>query len=276
MFLSAKRLRLIVGALLGLVVLLVVALLLTLRGRQPDLPADAPRAAVRGGSGGSGDGPDEQFSALPPEAEDQSPGGVDAGVGPVDFDGFAAEGDVPLQGEGPAVTAPVDLPPGLYRFTFQTDGSFDTVGPVVEEGQCGDYPFFIDEPAPFEGSATYRSLDCRVHFEVTNPTGQWAIAVEAVTTDQAVTVPTTFSGDRPTTTGPVYLPRGRYLLAISTDSPYSMITPIIIDGLCMERSVLVLTEPGHLETPYYSDGCQIVFQIGNVTDHWEFSVAPLE
>jgi hypothetical protein len=265
------------GGLIGLILLLALGALFAVNSKR-GAPSEGNPLSISSADadavGNSGDSEDASYSSMPSEAE---PGPPETGEQEGEFQTIFVEG-IALEeiGEGPGVTSSIDLPPGVYRFLFQTESSFGTIHPVVEEGTCADFPLFINEPAPFEGSATYRSLGCRVHFEVSDATGDWAITVEAITESELLKVPATFSGDKPTTIGPVDVPQGEYVFAMKTNSPYSMVTPIIVDGLCMERSVFVLAEPGEFETNYYSAGCQIIFQVSNVTENWEFMISSRE
>jgi hypothetical protein len=179
-------------------------------------------------------------------------------------------------GDGPGATPTVELPEGVYRVFFQTDAPFDALEPVVEEGPCDENPFFDETSGPFEGSATYRSIGCRVHFQVSGIDGSWTLTVETADGSGLLTPPASFSGDGPATTDLIDLPVGDYLLVFTTDSPYSMVVAIVTDGLCREWPVFLLTEPGRFETPYNSTGCRVVFQVGSVTAGWELSILPEE
>jgi len=179
-----------------------------------------------------------------------------------------------LAGAGSSSTAPVNLAQGLYRLYIETDGDFGAVGPVVDEGDCGEIPFFTNASGPFEGGATYRSTGCLVHFEVSETSGGWSITVEPAAEGGLLAVPAAFSGDAPSASGLVDLPEGDYHLTLVTESTYSMVVPIVASGDCLERPVFLLTEPGTHQTTYRSTGCLIVFQIDNVSAAWELAIVP--
>jgi hypothetical protein len=174
-------------------------------------------------------------------------------------------------GQGDGVTPEVDLPPGVYRVVFQTVAAGGTITPEVIEGVCSATPLFSGTTAPEEGT-TYRSTGCRVRFGVAGAGGEWTLTVETATRGGLLTPPAAFSGDGPMTTGLIDLPAGNYRIAFSTDSPYSMVTPIVVSGPCLERPILMLTGPGQFEATYSSGGCQVVFQVSSVTAHWELNV----
>ncbi len=172
------------------------------------------------------------------------------------------------------VTDPVDLPPGLYRVFFQTDAAASVVTPVVLEGDCGAYTLFETE-GPFAGSATYRSTGCRVQFAISGG-GSWQLVVETATRAGALSPPAGFSGDGPTATDRVQLPEGEYRLILETESPFSMVTPIVVRGPCLERPVILASAPGRYQAIYRSLGCEIVFEISSVTAYWELIVEPAQ
>ena len=82
----------------------------------------------------------------------------------------------------------------------------------------------------------------------------------------------TVAGDGPATSPVVDLPQGQYPIVLRTESPYSLVIPIVVSGPCLERPIFVQSEPGTFETSYDSRGCQIVFQVSKVTADWEFAV----
>lgn len=174
-------------------------------------------------------------------------------------------------GSGQGSTPEVDLPPGVYRVFFDTDVSGARVAPVALEGHCSASQLFPGTTSP-EESATYRSTGCRVRFDVEGISAGWTLRVETVTMGGMLTPPVAFSGDGPTTTGLIDLPEGDYLVAFGTNSPYSMVTPIIVGGPCLERPILILTESGQFEATYQSTGCQVVFQVSSVTAGWELTI----
>ncbi len=182
-----------------------------------------------------------------------------------------AETLLQYESSGSGSTPEFDLPPGMYRVFFATDSPSSVVTPVVLDGDCSTYPLFIESKA-VEGSATYRSTGCRVRFDVNEVDGEWTIIVESVTKEGVSTVPVNLSGDGPTTSSLIDLPAGDYHLDLQTDSPYSMVIPIVVDGPCLERPVILAENPGHFEATYRSMGCQIVFQISSVTDTWNLTI----
>lgn len=178
-------------------------------------------------------------------------------------------------GQGDGATPEVDLPPGVYRVVFQTVAAGGEVTPEVIEGYCTATPLFSGTTAP-EESATYRSTGCRVRFLVNAPGGNWTLTAETATLGGLLAPPASFSGDGPATTELVDLPAGNYRIAFSTSSPYSMVTPIVVGGPCLERPILMLTGPGQFEAVYSSPGCQVVFQVSSVTASWELAVTRTE
>ena len=301
MSLSTNQFRLLVAGLIALIMVLALLVLLTfsngpggvLAGLAQASPTPAPVSA--GAFAGEAavslsESPDtgeaaSQAASLPstgpdvapqPDLPPESVSEVSGDTGTEAQSDQQSGSDSAQTGSGPGVTPQVDLSPGIYRVFVRAEDSFDSVRPVVDEGQCGQYPFFTSMPGPFEGSATYRSTGCRVHFEITGTGGDWSITVEPAAQSGLLTVPVTFSGDKPATTDRVDLPEGEYRLYLTTSSQYSMVVPIIAEGLCLERPVFLETTPGQFETTYKSTGCQIVFQISSVTAGWEFSILPKE
>jgi hypothetical protein len=173
---------------------------------------------------------------------------------------------------GPGATRTFDLPPGLYRVVFRADAAFDRVTPVVEDGDCGSEPLLDGAPGPLEASAVYRSTGCRVHFEVDGAVGGWSLRVETAASSQSMAVPLSVQGSLPLATGEVDLPAGRYNVAVESQSPALVLTPLIVDGLCLERPILVLTAPGSYQAIYTSTGCRVVFQISAVTGPWRLVI----
>jgi hypothetical protein len=156
--------------------------------------------------------------------------------------------------------------------TFRAEDGFELVLPIVEEGDCGSEPLFYGEPGPFEGSATYRSSDCRLHFEITGAGGGWSLDVDSIPASAAQSPPLTLEGDAPLTSGVIDLPEGRYTVAVESQSEVLLVTPLVLDGECLERPILVLTAPGSYKTTYESAGCRVVFQIGAATGPWTLVV----
>jgi hypothetical protein len=175
------------------------------------------------------------------------------------------------EGSGAGSTPVFDLPPGMYRIFFATGSPNSIVIPVVLEGDCSTYPLFV-ESNPVEGSTIYRSTGCQVRFDVKEVEGDWTIRVDTVTKDGLSTVPVDLSGDGPSTSNLIDLPAGDYHLDLESDSPYSMVIPMVVDGPCLEQPVILAENPGHFEATYRSMGCQIVFQISSVTDTWNLAI----
>jgi hypothetical protein len=151
---------------------------------------------------------------------------------------------------------------------FMSDAAA-TVTPVVLEGECSTYTL-LETDAAFEGSATYRSTGCRVQFEVASA-ADWTLSVETATRAGIVTLPATFSGTGSTTTDLVDLPEGELVLTFHVSSPYSLVTPIIVTGDCLERPIFALSEAGDFEAAYLSYGCEIIFEI-NASADWELTI----
>lgn len=179
-----------------------------------------------------------------------------------------------FSGDGPGQTSPVELPPGVYRVILKTQAGFDALTPIVVSGECSAYTLFQDEPGPFEGSATYRSIGCRVAFELTGIGGPWTLTVETATQGDLLAPPLTLSGSKPATSDLIDLPAGEYRVVLDTRSQYTMLVVIVVGGDCLERPIILATEPGRYQTGYSSAGCLIVLQIGSVTDFWEISLTP--
>lgn len=179
-------------------------------------------------------------------------------------------------GSASGQTPAVDLPEGMYRVFIRADSAFGALRAVVEDGVCSEHPLFADVSGPLAGSAVYRSTGCRVRFEMEDTSGGWEITVETAAQDAPLTPPLTTSGDGPAATGVIDLPVGEYLLVFTTNSPYSMVVAIVVEGLCLERPVFLLTGPGTFETVYSSQGCQVIFEVGSVQSGWELSISPEE
>lgn len=177
-------------------------------------------------------------------------------------------------GSGPGRTPTVSLEVGVYRVFVRSAGDFGQVGPVVEQGTCSTYPFFTAVSGPFEGSVTYRSTGCRVYFQMADAAGGWSIIVETATQNDLLIPPLTFNGDQPAATGLVDLQAGDYRMTFETESPFGLVVPVVAYGLCLERPIFIVTEAGRYEETYTSTGCQIVFQVSQVTAHWELSITP--
>lgn len=258
---------LVVAALLVVIALLALAVILTTRSSLSGSGGSAsqnPRPAEDAGSPQDGS-PDE-----PPPVQNAQEPSSDESVQQLQ----PLQGGLSETGSGPGQTPPVDLPQDVYRVLVRSDQPLGSLAPVVEEGVCGEYPIFANLPGPFEGSATYRSTGCRIHFVVTGTTGDWALAVEPVSQDGPLTAPVTLSGDAPATTGLIDMPQGEYPIVIETESPYTQVIPVVVDGPCLERPIFLLSEPGTFETTYESRGCQIIFQVSSVTASWELAIQP--
>jgi hypothetical protein len=179
-------------------------------------------------------------------------------------------------GSASGQTPAVDLPEGMYRVFIRADSAFGALRAVVEDGVCSEHPLFADVSGPLAGSAVYRSTGCRVRFEMEDTSGGWEITVETAAQDAPLTLPLTTSGDGPAATGVIDLPVGEYLLVFTTDNPYSMVVAIVVEGLCLERPVFLLTGPGTFEAVYSSQGCRVIFEVGSVQSGWELSISPKE
>lgn len=175
------------------------------------------------------------------------------------------------QQAAPGLTQVFNLPEGLYRIVYATDAQSSTVTPIVKEGECSDYAVF-DLIAPFDGSATYRSMGCKIQFEITGRIGTWHLAVERFPQKAMKTPPVSFSGEGPGTTDIVSLPAGEYVISLDTNSEYSAVTSIVQQGPCREWPIIQATGPGTYQTEYTSDDCQIIFEIGSVTSEWTLHI----
>jgi len=168
---------------------------------------------------------------------------------------------------GSNLSEPFDLPGGLYRVTLRTDGGFSVMQPIVEDGACSEFPLFGTWSGPFEGSASYRSTGCRVRFEVIGIQVMWSVEVALEVTVTSPIFPITFSGSGPATSDIIDLQEGEYNIHFTTSSP-ALVTPIIRDGLCLERPVILATQPGIYDGAYVSTGCKLLFQISDAVTEW--------
>jgi hypothetical protein len=149
------------------------------------------------------------------------------------------------------------------------------VTPVVEQGACGSFPLFDGSDGPFDGSVTYPSNGCRVHFQVDSAAGGWSLTVDTASSAGTLSAPLTLEGDQPMASGLVNLPEGQYALALSTRSPALLVTPVVAEGECLERPVFLIDAPGDYQATYQSSGCKIIFQIEAATDHWTLTIKPV-
>ena len=62
------------------------------------------------------------------------------------------------------------------------------------------------------------------------------------------------------------------LAAPQAITPTFTVTPLIINGECLERPILVASAPGSYQTVYESAGCRVVFQISAATAPWTLTV----
>ena len=168
---------------------------------------------------------------------------------------------------GSQLSEPFDLPSGLYRVTLRTDGGFTVMQPIVEDGACSEFPLFGTWSGPFEGSASYRSTGCQVRFEVVGIQDTWSVEVALEVTVTSPIFPITISGGGPATSDIIDLHEGEYNIHFTTGSP-ALVTPIIRDGLCLERPVIVATQPGSYDAAYISTGCKLLFQISDAAAEW--------
>jgi hypothetical protein len=173
---------------------------------------------------------------------------------------------------GPGVSKSFNLPEGQYRVTFHADMGFELVLPVVESGDCGSEPLFESGAEPFDGDAIYWSTGCRVHFEVVGAVGGWSLNVETLGGENARPVPLEVSGDGPDLSPLVDLPAGNYLVAVGSQGPTIVVTPIVVDGECLERPIIVATAPGSYQSRYTSAGCRVIFQISSANGAWVLSI----
>jgi hypothetical protein len=235
----------------------------------PAIPSDLPLSSTPGiPSFSSEPTPTATASAIPTERPPTQPLPTDANeVSPT-----PQPPDVLIEEAQPAAgsTNPFDLPVGVYRVFFMSDAAA-AVTPVVLEGECSTYAL-IESDGPFEGSATYRSTGCRVQFEVVSE-ADWRLSVETATRAGILTLPASFSGAGPTTTDLVDLPEGEHVLTFHVSSPFSLVTPIVVAGDCLERPIFALSEAGDYTETYLSYGCEIIFEI-NASADWELTIEP--
>jgi hypothetical protein len=228
-------------------------------GALPTAPASAEPNSASAATDSQEDAPETTHSetvepdATPEEVAPLSGGLTHTGVG---------SGRTPL----------AELPPDVYRVFLTSEGAIDVFKPIVEEGSCSQHLLFAGLTGPFQGSATYRSTGCLVRFELGGDSGSWTVVVEPASEGGVLSVPVTLNGDSPRTSGLVDLPEGDYRLEFVTESPYSLVIPIVVNGPCLERPIFVLSGPGTFETTYESRGCEIVFQVSKVTAEWKLAV----
>lgn len=175
------------------------------------------------------------------------------------------------QQAAPGLTQLFGLPAGVYRIVYSTNAQSSTVTPVVKEGECSDYAVF-DLITPFDGSATYRSLGCKIQFEIMGASGTWHLKVERFAQEAAKMPPVAFSGKGPAATDLVNLPAGEYVVSLETNSEYSAVTSIVQDGPCREWPIIQATGPGTYQADYTSEDCQVIFEIGSVTSDWTLHI----
>jgi hypothetical protein len=274
----------IILIILIVIMLLIIALALMLIGADrfspqspvmplsrtpPAIPSDLPLSSTPGIPSFSSEPTlTATASAIPTERPPTQPLPTDANeVSPT-----PQPPDVVIEEAQPAAgsTDPFDLPVGVYRVFFMSDAAA-AVTPVVLEGECSTYTL-IESDGPFEGSATYRSTGCRVQFEVISE-ADWTLSVETATRAGIVTLPATFSGTGPTTTDLVDLPEGEHVLTFHVSSPFSLVTPIVVTGDCLERPIFALSEAGDYTETYLSYGCEVIFEI-NASADWELTIEP--
>ena len=173
---------------------------------------------------------------------------------------------------GPGVSQTFDLPQGLYRVIFHADAGFDLVLPVVEQGDCGSEPLFDSGSGSYDGSATYESSGCRLHFEVDGAGGGWSIAIAPLTDAAPRSLPLSMSGSTPATSDVLDLPKGTYRVAAENRGTSLVVTPLVLDGECLERPILVASAPGSYQTTYDSAGCKVIFQVSLTGGPWTLTV----